>query len=57
MFTGIVLLSPSIKDNNYFLYFGKLIAKMIGAIFPTLKTVAVKKSVISLINKNPFIHE
>ena len=56
MFTGIVLLSPCIKDNN-FMYFGKLIAKMIGAIFPTLKTVAVKKSVISLINKNPFIHE
>ena len=57
MFTGIVLLSPCIKDNNYYLYFGKFIAKMIGAVFPTLETVAVKNSVNINVNKNPFVHE
>ena len=41
MFTGIVLLAPSIKDNNNFMYFGKFIAKMIGAVFPTLELVAL----------------
>ena len=35
--------------------FGKSIVKMIGAVFPTLETIALPS--VNIGNKNPFIHE
>ena len=54
MFRGIILLAPAIM-NNPSRIFGKCIAKMIGAVFPTLETIDLPS--VNTANKNPFIHE